>query len=124
MKNYNYSGVFMEKEAEEILINIQNQNQNLQNIMIQKQALEIQLREIESALEELEKAKDDVFKAVGPILIKSTKEELKKELEEGKEDINLNIKALERQEKKIKEIIKENQEKFQKFLPKPKDKDR
>jgi len=109
----------MEKEAEEILLNIQNQNQYLQNIMIQKQTLQIQLREVEAALQELEKAKDDVFKAVGPILIKSTKEELKKELEEGKDDINLNIKTLETQEKKIKDFIKENQEKFQKYLPKP-----
>jgi len=109
----------MEREAQEILMKMQNDNQQLQAILLQKQTFELQLKEIESALKELEKAKDDVYKSVGPILIKSTKSELKKELEDAKEEINLKLKAIENQENKIRSRIKESQEEFQKFLPKP-----
>lgn len=109
----------MEKEAQELLVRLQGQNQQLQTILLQKQSLQIQANEIDNALEELEKAKDDVFHLVGPVLIKSEKEKLKKELKDSKEDVDLKIKTLERQEKKIRERMREDQERFQKFLPKP-----
>ena len=111
--------IIMEKEAEEILMNIQTQNQFLQNILMQKQTLQMQLNELSSALEEVEKTEDDVYKAVGPILVKAKKNDVKKELEEAKEDIGLKMKSIEGQEKKLRDMMKETQEKFQKFLPKP-----
>ena len=78
----------------------------------------IQNKEVEKALEELEKVNDDVYKSVGPILVKTNKTSMKKELEENKEETELKLKSLETQEKRIKEKIKEGQEKFQKLVPK------
>lgn len=101
-------------ELEEMLGELQMQNQQLQTIMIQKQALMIQDKEMENALEEVEKCTDeDIYKSVGPILVKISKEAIKKELEEGREENDLKIKSLEKQEAKVKQKIKTMQEKFQ-----------
>ena len=103
----------MESELEEVINQLQAQNQQLQTIMIQKQGVMIQNREIESALEYLEKMQgDEVYKTVGPILVKAGKESIKKELEESREELDLKIKALQNHEKRVKEKLKESQEKF------------
>lgn len=103
-------------EAEEMLNELQMNNQQLQTVMIQKQALMIEDREIEHALEEMGKfTGDDIFKSVGPILVKTTKESVQKELKEGREENELKIRSLDKQEARIKQKIKSIQEKFQSF---------
>ncbi len=104
-------------QLEQLLTQLQMQNQHLQTIMMQRQAMSIQGKEIESALESIENSQDDIYKSVGPILVKISKENIKKELTEEKEDIDLKLGALERQEKKVKEKVKEIQEKFQELMP-------
>ena len=99
-------------ETEKIIADLQMQNQQLQTIMIQKQTLVLQNREIEKALEELETSGEDVYKQVGPILVKSTKEELKKELGEKKEENDLKVNMMAKQEEKVKEKMIEGQEKI------------
>ena len=103
----------MPNEMERALIQVQSQNQQLQQILMQKQAMMVQQREIEHALEELEKSKDDVFKSIGPVLVKSTKEDVTKDLSELKEEIDLRVKGLDKQEKKLKDLLEESQEKLQ-----------
>ena len=79
--------------------------------------------ELDKALEELKKATtEDVYKAVGPILIKSTKKDLEKELSEKKETLELRLKSLQKQEDRIKEKLKGVQEKFEDFLKSSQDK--
>ena len=104
-------------ELESLIGHLQLQNQQLQTLMMQKQSLTIQTREIEKALEHLEIASDDVYRSVGPILVKTPKADVKGQLEEEKEEIDLKIKALDSQEKKLKEKLKENQEKIQGMMP-------
>jgi len=104
-------------ESQQILIDLQTFQQQMQTVMIQKETLNIQNIEIEKALEELKKTTtEDVYKAVGPILIKSTKKELEKELSEKKETLELRLKSLQKQEERLKEKLKETQEKFEEFL--------
>jgi len=104
-------------EMQQILIDLQSFQQQTQTVLIQKESLNIQNMEIEKALEELKKATtEDVYKAVGPILIKSTKKELEKELSEKKETLELRLKSLQKQEERLKEKLKETQEKFEEFL--------
>jgi len=79
--------------------------QNLQNLLFQKQAFQMELNETESALNELEGADDEVYKIAGQILIKSNKENLKKELLEKKKLIELRISSIEKQEKFFSEKI-------------------
>jgi len=104
-------------EAQQILIELQTFQQQMQTIMIQKESLNVQSMEMDKALDELKKTTtEDVYKAVGPILIKSTKKDLDKELSERKETIDLRLKSLQRQEDRIKEKLKEAQEKLEEFL--------
>jgi len=99
-----------------IIADVQTKNQMLQNIMLQKQTLSMQKKEIDNALEEVEKSNDDLYQASGPVLIKKPKEEIKSYLEEKKEDFDLRIKALEKQEKKLTDDIKESQKSLQAMM--------
>ena len=106
-------------EIEETIKQMEIQNQQLQSIALQKQALMIQDREVENALEELKKEGiKEVFKSVGPILIKIEKQNVSKELTETREEIELKLKTVEKQEKRIRDKLKESQENFQNLVPK------
>ena len=114
----------MEPDLEKMLGEVQLQNQQLQNLLLQKQTITLQVREAEKALEELNKAKDDgdIFKAAGPILLKTTKAESTKELSEMKEELELRLKTVEKQENKIKELLQTTQDRLQSMI-KPHDKE-
>jgi len=87
--------------------------QQLRNVLIQKEALKIQVAEIESALEELEKSKEEnVYKVVGNVMIKKQKKEVEKELNEMKEDCELKISSLENLEKDLIGRIKKIEERL------------
>jgi len=119
----NMSEIKITPEAQQILIDLQNFQQQMQTVLIQKESLNLQSGEIEKALEELKKATtEDVYKAVGPILIKSTKKDLEEELGEKKETLDLRLKSLQKQEDRLKERLKESQEKFEEFLKKTQEK--
>jgi prefoldin beta subunit len=81
--------------------------QQLRNVVLQKEALKIQVNEIESALEELKKTEEEtVYKVVGNVMVKKKKDEVEKELNEIKEDSELKISSLENFEKDLIERIK------------------
>lgn len=107
----------MKEELENLLGQLQMQNQQLQTLILQKQALMVQEKEIDNALEEIEKSGDDVYRTVGPILVKTQKNAITKELQETKEEVALKLKAIQTQEKRLKERMKEGQDKFQNMLP-------
>src|SRR3989338_10147608 len=99
----------MDKETEEGIQQLQLLEQNLQNFLMQKQQFQAQLIEIDSALEELKDNKE-AYKIIGNIMVKTSKEELEKDLKNKKEMIELRIKTLEKQEDKIQERSKKIQE--------------
>lgn len=103
---------------QEQVARLQNLQQNLQSIMGQKQHLEMEQLETERALEALKKAADAdaVFKSAGPLLIKSTKQNLITELEEKKELSNTRVMVLSKQETRIKENLKEVEDKIKTML--------
>jgi prefoldin beta subunit len=91
----------MDNETESQIKELQVLEQNLQSILMQKQAFQMELGEAENAVEELAKAKDDVYKITGNVMIKSSKEDLVKELKEKKDLISLRLKTLDNQEKSL-----------------------
>ena len=97
---------------------LQQLQQNLQSIMMQKQHLESEHLETERALEVLQKANDDdtVYKTAGSILVKSTKATLLSELQEKKELANTRLTVLTKQETRIKENLKEAESKIREML--------
>jgi len=108
----------MKKEIEEKIQQLQIMEQNLQEFFMQKQNFQTQLMEINNALAELKKTKEDCYKLVGNVMFKEKKENLIKELDNKKEVLNLRIKNIEKQEKKIKEKAPELQKEVVKAMEK------
>ncbi|MEP0825388.1 MAG: prefoldin subunit beta [Nitrososphaera sp.] len=97
---------------------LQQLQQNLQAIMMQKQQLEVESVETDRALEELKKAGPDdaVYKNAGSVLIKAKKEDVIKELEEKKELSNTRVMVLGKQEARVKENLKEVENKINEMV--------
>ena len=102
----------------EQLSRLQQLQQNLQAIMTQKQQVEIEMVETDRALEELKKIGTDdlVYKSAGPLLIKSKKEDLLKELGEKKELSNTRAMVLAKQETRVKDNLKEVENKINQMI--------
>ena len=107
--------------VQEQLARLQQTQQNLQSIMMQKQQLESEKLETEKALEELKKASDDesVFKHAGTIMIKSNKKDLIEELEEQIELAKTKASLLVKQEERLKITLKEQETKIQEMMKNP-----
>jgi len=104
--------------VQERLLRLQQLQQTLQNILVQKQQVELELLEVDKALEELEKTPDDgvIYKSVGSLLIKTEKAKITEELKERKELANMRVSVLGKQEERIRSQIKELNEKLQRDL--------
>lgn len=97
-------------QTKELISEFQNQQQQLQSILIQKESLKMQNLEIDKALEELNASKQErAYKISGQIMVSKPVEELKKELNEIKETIEIRIKSLEKAEERIGNKLKELQ---------------
>ena len=92
--------------------------QNLQNILFQKQAFELELDETTSALNEIEKSGDEVFKIIGQLMIKTEKSRIKDELLEKKKILDMRIRAFEKQENYLKEKLDKIREEISSSLKK------
>jgi len=105
---------------QEQLQKMQQAQQSLQSILLQKQQLDMEQIDSDKALEELKKASDDesVYKHAGSILIKSTKNDLIAELEERKELSKTRSTVLTKQETRVKESIKEQESKINEMITK------
>ena len=102
----------------EQLSRLQQLQQNLQAIMMQKQQLEAESVEIEKATEELKKSGEDeaIYKSVGPLLIKTKKDDTLKELDEQKDLSNTRLVVLGKQETRVKENLKEVENKINEMI--------
>ncbi len=97
----------------------QQVQQQLQSVSAQKYQMEAQMKEMERTLEELvaAAADSDVYRSVGSLLIKvQDKEKVKNDLDESKETLEIRVKALDRQEKTLREKFQNLQETLNKAL--------
>tara|TARA_B100000029_G_scaffold154670_1_gene149946 strand:+ start:895 stop:1278 length:384 start_codon:yes stop_codon:yes gene_type:complete len=115
------SGQQMPPWLQEQIAKMQQSQQNLQSILMQKQQVEMENVESDKALEELKKASDDdnVYKYAGSILIKSDKKSLIDELEEKKELAKTKSTVLAKQEERLKTSLQEQEQKIQEMLKNP-----
>lgn len=86
--------------------------------MMQKQQLEVEIAETDRALQELKKASPDdaIYKNAGSVLIKAKKEDVLKELDEKKELSNTRVMVLGKQETRVKENLKEVENKINEMI--------
>ncbi len=107
----------------EQLQKFQMTQQNLQTVLAQKQQIEIDRAEIDKALEELEKVSDTdaVFKHAGSILVQSSKSASTMDLKERRELDATRIVVAEKQEKRLRESLKEQDTKINEMVSGKKD---
>lgn len=94
----------MQQISEELknkLATFQTMQQQLQMVAVQKQQLILDKAEAEEADKELASSKGDVYKSIGPILVKSGRDALSKELKEASSSADARISILEKQEQKL-----------------------
>lgn len=90
------------KGKENEIEKLQQCQQQLQILMMQKQNMQMQLNEIENALAEINKSdKAEIYEMVGTIIIKKKFEDVKKSLEEKQENVKLRISFLDSQNEKL-----------------------
>ena len=97
----------IDKETQEKIKELQLYEQNLNNLMMQKQAFQVELNETENALTEINKSKDEIFKLIGNIMVKSDKEQIEKELKKRRDMIDLRLRSIEKQEETVQKQLDE-----------------
>jgi prefoldin beta subunit len=96
----------MNEETQNKLMQYQQIQQQVQYLGMQRYQLEVQAKETGKALEAVAKLKDatPVYRSIGSLLVKvDDLAALKKELTEKKEEQDLRVRTLERQEKQMRE---------------------
>jgi len=94
---------FPEKMPKERKIQeIQILEQNLHNLLLQKQAFQMEISETQAAKKEIENS-EDVFKVIGQLMIKADREKVKEELINKEKLLNLRLKSIEKQETSLTE---------------------
>jgi prefoldin beta subunit len=105
-------------KVQERLLRFQQLQQTLQSILTQKQQVENELKEGEQALDEINKTEETtpIYKTTGSLLIKSDRNKVINDLNERKTLLDMRIKVLEKQEKRLREQLKDLQNKLQQDL--------
>ncbi len=108
-------------QVQERLQRLQNLQNTLQQLMVQKQRIEMEAVESDKALETLKATDVDkkVYKSVGAVLVERSKEDVVKELEDRKEFLDMRMKVVVKQEDKTREKMTGIQETLQKELGLP-----
>ena len=89
--------------------------QNLRNLLLQKQQLQNNLMELDSALQE-HTSTGKCYKILGHIMIAASPDKVSKELQEQKEMNNLRLKNYLSQEEKLKRNIEDTQKEVMKEM--------
>ncbi|MCK4647645.1 prefoldin subunit beta [Candidatus Pacearchaeota archaeon] len=92
--------------------------QNLQNLLLQKQAFQMEFSEAESALQAIENSGEEVFKIIGQLMVKTEKSKIKEELENKKKMLELRTRTMETQENSLTEQLGKLREEVMKTMKK------
>ena len=87
-----------DKPTQQKIHELQLLEQNLQGLIMQKQAFNIELSETENALNEVSNSNEDIFKLVGNIMIKADKKKVQDDLKKKKDIIMLRLKSINSEE--------------------------
>lgn len=105
-------------DIQEKLSRMQQLQNMLQQLVVQKQRLELELTESDRALKTLEDTPSDakVYKSAGAVLVEKDKDIVVKELTDRKEFLDMRSKVLAKQETNTRERLTQLQENLQKDI--------
>ncbi len=108
-------------QVQERLQRLQNLQNTLQQLIVQRQRIEMEQVESDKALETLKSVTGEskVYKSVGAVLVEKPKDDVVKDLEERKEFLDMRLKVIVKQEEKTREKMTGIQETLQKELGLP-----
>ncbi len=94
-------------ELEQLLVKYQQVENQLASVITQKSVVASQLREVERALEIIQNLKEDspVYKNTGFVLVKVSRDEVIKELNDRKEELQIRLTSLERMESTLRKQL-------------------
>ncbi|HLD06858.1 MAG TPA: prefoldin subunit [Candidatus Nanoarchaeia archaeon] len=98
----------MKKDTEQHIQHLQILEQNMQNLLMQKQQFQAQHVEIESAIAALD-GKKEGYRIIGSVMVLLPQDQLLGELKDKAEQFSIRIKSLEKQEEKLKQQVKQIQ---------------
>jgi prefoldin beta subunit len=105
-------------QVQERLQRLQNLQNTLQQLLVQKQRIEIEIMESDKALKTLKETTSEskVYKSVGAVLVEKPRDDVIKELEDRREFLDMRMKVIVKQEDKTREKMTGLQETLQKEL--------
>ena len=108
-----------QEDPNQLVAHFQSYQQQMQSLMIQKESLKLQAAEVDKALEELGKTQQkSAYKISGQVMVSKPVEELKSELMDVKENIQLRITSVQKSEERVNGKLKELQEKIKDLMMK------
>jgi prefoldin beta subunit len=106
-----------ENDPNVLVAQFQMMQQQLQQVLMQKESMAMAAAEIDRAVAELEKGADkEAYKITGTIMVRKPVDELKKELAESKEELQVRIKSMEAAEQRFTSKLKELQERLESLI--------
>ena len=96
-------------DDENEIAQFQKLQQNLQQVATQLETAQSELEAKEEAVKELKSSEGEAFKSVGGIMVRRDREELVGELEDEKEDLELQVDRLEKKRENLVEKIRDKQ---------------
>ncbi|MGC9148628.1 MAG: prefoldin subunit beta [Sulfolobales archaeon] len=105
-------------ELQQYLVKLQQLRAKLNQILTEKNIVQAQLRETERALEILRNTSPDtpIYRAAGHLIVKVSKEEAERDLNDKKDILELRLKSLEKQETSLNTEIKGVESKINEIL--------
>jgi prefoldin beta subunit len=91
------------------LVRFQEMQEQYKAILVRKQQFEIDSKEVDRALQESKVLAEDatIYKSVGVLLFKTDKAKIVTELTDKKEELDLRLKTVEKQEQRLKAALEE-----------------
>ncbi len=104
-------------ELEQAVIKYQQVESQLASIIAQKSVITSEINEIDRTLNILKSVNEDtpVYKNTGFVLIKVPRDEVIKELEERKEELEIRLNSFSKMEETLKKQLEELKKKLEKF---------
>ena len=107
----------LDEDTQKKIQELQFLEQNFQQFLAQKNAFSMELNETDYVIKEVEKTSGEVSRIVGnSVVIKSTKEEILKDMKKKKELIEKRMEELDKQEKSFSERIEKLREEVMKKI--------
>ncbi len=105
------------QNTQEKIKKLQEYEQKIQTLTLQRQKLDSQQGEVESAMSALDdKSAGEAFKIIGNVMVSSDKPTLKKELSEQKRKLELRATTLEKQQDQLKQVAEALQKEVLKHI--------